>query len=309
MEKQSKIYVAGHSGMVGSAIVRQLQRQGYENLVLRTHKELDLCSQAETETFFAEEKPDYVFAAAGLVGGIQANSEAPADYFLENMFIANHLIASAYRHGVKKLLYLGSACMYPKDCSQPMTEELLLTGLPESTNEGYALAKICGSRLCGYMNRQYGTNFISAVPANAYGIKDCTDPGKSHVIPALFLKFRQAKQNGESYVKLWGTGAALREFLYADDLADAAIFLMNHYSGSEAINIGSGREISVLKLAKLIQQIVGYKGTIIWDLSKSDGMKRRLLDNRKIAALGWEPGVSLEDGLRQVDEWLLANEF
>jgi len=309
MNKQSKIYVAGHNGMVGSAIVRQLKQQGYDNLILRAHKELDLCRQTETEAFFAAEKPEYVFVAAGLVGGIKANLEAPADYFIDNMSIASNIIASAYRYGAKKLLYLGSACMYPKECAQPMTEDMLLTGLPESTNEGYALAKICGSRLCGYYNRQYGADFISAVPANAYGINDCLDPEKSHVIPALFMKFQKAKQAQDKSVKLWGTGTALREFIYTDDMADACIFLMNSYSGREPINIGTGNEISILALSQMIKNIVGYEGEIICDPTKPDGMKRRMVDNQKISALGWQANTLLEDGLQRVYAWLLKNNF
>ncbi len=305
MQKQAKVYVAGHTGMIGSAITRRLREQGFNNLVLRTHRELDLCSQTGTETFFATENPEYVILAAGVVGGIRANSEAPVDYFINNMSIANNVMTAAHRHGVKKLLYLGSACMYPKNCQQPMTEDMLLTGTLEFTNEGYALAKICGSRLCGYFNRQYGTDFISVIPSNAYGVNDCVDPNRSHVIPALFLKFYQAKQAGQKYVKLWGTGKALREFIYADDMADACIFLLQNYSGSEPINIGTGNEITIMELTREIKKIVGFEGDILCDPSKPDGMERRIVDIKKISELGWKANIPLEAGLQRVYDWLL----
>ncbi len=308
MEKESKIYVAGHTGLVGSAIVRRLKAEGYNNLLLRTHKELDLTDQTATEKFFCKEKPDYVFVAAGLVGGIKANSEAPADFFAVNMAIANNVILSAYKSKVKKLLYLGSACQYPKECKQPMVEDELLTGLPEITNEGYALAKISGCRLCSYMKQQYGVDFISAIPANAYGLNDCFDPQKSHVIPALIMKYHKSKEKNAPSVDLWGTGKALREFLYTDDLADGCIFLMENYNDVETINMGSGREISILELSEIIKKIVGYKGDIICDPSKPDGMMRRMLDSSKIQKLGWKAQTEIESGLRMVYESYLSEQ-
>lgn len=305
MHENDKIYIAGHEGLVGSAIVRRLESAGYHNLVLRTHTQLDLTRQDDVETFFMEEKPDYVFTAAGLVGGIKANSESPADFFYVNMAIANHVLWSAYRSGVKKLLYLGSACMYPKECAQPMAEEELLTGVPELTNEGYALAKIAGCKLCTYMRRQYHANFISTIPANAYGLNDCFDPQKSHVIPALLMKYHKAKQQKLPSVELWGTGNALREFIYTDDLADGCLFLMEHYEGEQPINMGMGAEVSILQLSQMIKEIVGYEGEIICDPSKPDGMMRRIVDSTKINQLGWYAKTELADGIRKVYQWYL----
>ena len=302
MEKSSKIYVAGHTGLVGSAIVRVLRQEGYQNLVLRTHEELDLTKQDATQRFFEEERPDYVIIAAGLVGGIKANSQAPADFFSVNMAIAQNTILSAYKSNVKKLLYLGSACMYPKECQQPMKEEELLTGLPEITNEGYALAKICGSRLCSYMKKQYGANFISAIPANAYGINDWFEPEKSHVIPALLMKYHNAKRTGAKEVEMWGTGAALREFLFADDIADGCIFLMENYDGTEPINMGSGREYSIMEISKIIKKIVGFEGEIVCDPTKPDGMMRRMVDSSRIHAMSWRAQTDMETGLKKVYE-------
>lgn len=292
--------------MVGSAIVRQLLQSGYENLVLRTHSELDLCDRNTAESFFQREKPEYVFDAAALVGGIGANSAAPADFFYVNMAIANNLITIARKSRVKKLLFLGSACMYPKECPQPMTEDMLLTGLPEVTNEGYALAKICGSRLCSYMNAQYGTDFISTIPANAYGIGDCFDPHKSYVIPALIMKFHNAKVNREKSVVLWGTGKPLREFIYADDIGDACIFLMNNYSGNAPINMGTGEEISISDLARLVKKIIGFAGDIVFDAAKPDGMMRRKLCSDKIHSLGWTAKQDLTTGLERVYKYFLG---
>lgn len=300
MNKEGKIYVAGHTGLVGSAIVHRLKEYGFHNLVLKTHKELDLTCQKSVEEFFREERPEYVIAAAGLVGGIQANREAPADFYYVNMQIANHLLWNACQAKVKKLLYLGSACMYPKNCSQPMKEEEILSGLPEETNEGYALAKISGCRLCSYLRRQYGADFISAVPANAYGIGECFDPEHSHVIPALLMKYEKAKQNGEKEVILWGTGTAKREFINTKDIADACVFLMEHYSAEEPVNVGTGEEISIMELSELIKTITGYEGRIVCDPSKPDGMMRRIVDIEKITKLGWKAGISLEDGLKEL---------
>ncbi len=305
MEKNAKIYVAGHTGLVGSAFVRQLRAQGFENLVLRTHGELDLTRQADVEAFFAEEKPEYVIDAAALVGGIRANSQAPADFYYVNMAIQNNLIWTALRAGVKKFLFLGSACQYPRECPQPMREEQLLTGIPEPTNEGYALAKIGGCRLCSYIKRQYGADFISTIPANAYGIGDCFDPEKSHVIPALILKYHNAKLNGAPSVELWGTGAAMREFLFADDIADGGIFLLENYSGAETVNMGSGSELSIMELSQLIKRIVGYEGQIVCDPTKPDGMMRRMVDSSRIHGLGWHAKTDMETGLRKVYEWYL----
>lgn len=302
MNLDSKIYVAGHTGLVGTAIVSKLHAYGYHNIVTRKHELLDLTIQSKVEQFFQEEKPEYVIVAAGLVGGIKANSQYPADFFYENIQIANHVIWSAYRNDVKKLLYLGSACMYPKECPQPMRESELLTGLPEITNEGYALAKIAGSRLCSYINQQYGKSFISTIPANTYGENDCFNLEKSHVIPALIMKYHNAKKLGHETIQLWGTGNAKREFIYNDDLADGCIFLMNHYDGAQPINMGSGSEISILHLSQLIKKIVGYEGEIVCDPTKPDGMMRRMVDSSKIHAMGWHGKVDLEEGLQRVYE-------
>ena len=294
MDKDSKIYVAGHRGMVGSAIVRELEQQGYTNIVTRTHGELDLCRQADVERFFAEEKPEYVIDAAALVGGIKANSERPAEFMYVNMQIQQNLIWAAFKSGVKKFLFLGSACMYPKECPQPMKEEYLLTGLPEVTNEGYALAKICGSRLCSYINREYGREFISAIPANAYGIGDSFDPEHSHVIPALLMKYHKAKEEGQKEVVLWGTGTAKREIINNRDIASACIFLLENYSSAEPINVGTGEEVSIMELSQMIKRITGFEGDIVTDPTKPDGMMRRLCDNSRIFELGWKAEVSME---------------
>lgn len=308
MDKEAKIYVAGHTGLVGSAFVRKLKELGYNNILVRTHTELDLLNQKEVEIFFEKEKPEYVIDAAAKVGGIKANSEAPADFFYENMQIEQNLIWSAYRSGVKKFLFLGSACMYPKNCSQPMRETELLTGLPEVTNEGYALAKICGQRLCSYLYQQYGADFITAIPANAYGIGDNFDPQHSHVIPALLVKYRNAKINGDSSVSLWGTGKALREFIDTDDLADAGIFLLNNYSGVDPVNVGTGEETSIMELSYMIKEITGFEGKIVTDTTKPDGMMRRLCDSTKIHELGWKSSISLRNGIQKLYDWYLTME-
>ncbi len=305
MEKEAKIYVAGHTGLVGSAFVRKLKEKGYNNLILKTHSELDLLNQTAVNEFFEIEKPEYVIDAAAKVGGIKANSDAPAEFFYENMQIEQNLIWSAYKHSVKKFLFLGSACMYPKECQQPMKEEELLTGLPEVTNEGYALAKICGQRLCSYLNREYGAEFITAIPANAYGIGDNFDPNHSHVIPALLLKYKNARDNGEQIVSLWGTGSALREFIETEDMADAGIFLLNNYSGAEPINVGTGEEVSILELSKIIKKITRFEGDIITDPTKPDGMMRRLCDSSRIHELGWKSSITLEDGIERLYRWYL----
>ena len=302
MNKQDRIYVSGHTGLVGSGIVKELKKQGYTNLVLRTHNELDLTDQRAVEVFFDKEKPDYVIVGAGLVGGIKANSEAPADFYYVNMQIANNVIWSSYKHKVKKLLYLGSACMYPKECEQPMKERMILSGYPEATNEGYALAKIAGTRLCSYLHRQYGVDYISAIPANAYGVGDCFDPDKSHVIPALIMKYQKAKGQCDDKVILWGTGSAKREFINTRDIASASIFLMNNYSAEETINVGTDEEVTIKELSEMIRDIVGFNGRIECDISKPDGMPRRILDSTKIHALGWSSSVALRDGLEELYE-------
>lgn len=307
MDKKSRVYIAGHTGMVGSAIVRALKRQGYGNIITCTHKELDLRCQADVQRFFATERPEYVFAAAARVGGIKANSEAPADFFYDNMQIADNLIMEAHQYGVKKFLFLGSTCMYPRDCAQPMKEQALLTGLPEYTNEGYALAKACGSRLCAYIRRQYGDDFISSIPANAYGPGDSFDKEQAHVIPALIRRFHEAKAQGISNVVCWGDGSPLREFLYVDDLADSCIYLMNHYSGEAPVNIGTGKEISIRDLTELTAKVIGYTGTISWDTTRPNGAPRRLLDISKTAALGWTYKTELEEGIRLTYEDFLHN--
>ena len=300
MDKNSKIYVAGHRGMAGSAIISELERQGYTHIIKRTHDELDLCRQKDVERFFEEERPDAVIDAAALVGGIQANSERPAEFMYVNMQIQQNLIWSAFQSGVEKFLFLGSACMYPRECPQPMREEYLLTGLPEVTNEGYALAKVSGSRLCSYINREYGRAFISAVPANAYGPGDSFDPEHSHVIPALLLKYHRAKAEGAGEVVLWGTGAAKREFINSRDMASACVFLLEHYSSPEPVNVGTGEVVSIMELSRLIRKITGFEGEIVTDPSKPDGMMRRICDSSKIHELGWKAQISLEEGIREL---------
>lgn len=300
MRKDVKIYVAGHNGMVGSAFVRALQSQGYTNLILRTHRELDLTRQADVEAFFAAEKPEYVIDAAALVGGIRANSAAPADFFHINNAIQENLIWTSFQCGVNKLLFLGSACMYPRDCPQPMKEEYLLTGLPEYTNEGYALAKVCGCRLCTYLHRQYGADFITAIPANAYGPGDSFDPEHSHVIPALIRKCNEAKTAGAKEIEMWGTGRALREFIHTDDIASAGLFLMENYSGEMPVNVGTGEEFSMLELAKTICEVTGFKGEIALDSSKPDGMPRRICDSTRLHRMGWNAGITIQDGLERM---------
>lgn len=309
MNKKDKIYVAGHTGLVGSAFVRQLENQGYHNLVLRTHGELELTNQNLVEEFFEREKPDVVIDAAAKVGGIKANSERMAEFYYVNMQIQQNLIWSAFKNGTKKFLFLGSACMYPTSCEQPMKEGDILSGLPEPTNEGYALAKIGGSRLCSYLHRQYGADFISAIPANAYGIGDSFDLNHSHVIPALLRRFHEARENGLESVTLWGTGKARREFINTDDMADAGIFLLNNYSSDQPINIGTGEEVSMLELAEIIKKIIGYEGQILTDPTKPDGMLRRLCDSSKIHEIGWKSIKSLEMGLRELYNSYLQKEI
>lgn len=307
MDKSGKIYVAGHRGMVGSAIVRTLEKSGYNNIITRTHKELDLTRQDAVEDFFAKEKPDYVFLAAAKVGGIVANNEAPADFLYDNMILEMNVIHSAFRNNVKKLMFLGSSCIYPRMCPQPIKEEYLLTGSLEQTNEAYALSKISGLKYCEYLNRQYHTNYISVMPTNLYGPNDNYHPTHSHVLPALIRRFHEAKVNNLPYVTCWGTGSPLREFLYVDDLADACVFLMNTYSGNETVNLGTGKELSIKELTELVAKVIGYKGEVRWDTSKPDGTPRKLLDVSKLESLGWHYKTELEEGIKLSYEDFLNN--
>lgn len=307
MEKKSKIYVAGHRGMVGSAIERELRRQGYENIVTRTHAELDLTDQRAVEAFFEQEKPEYVFLAAAKVGGILANSEAPADFMYLNMMLEMNVINAAWRHGVKKLEFLGSSCIYPRLAPQPMTEDCLLTSSLEKTNEAYALAKISGLKYCEYLNRQYGTDFISVMPTNLYGPGDNYHPTRSHVLPALIRRFHEAKESGAESVVCWGDGSPLREFLYVDDLANLCVFLMNNYSGDETVNAGTGKELTIKELTELVANVVGYRGIIEWDTTRPNGTPRKLLDVSKAEKLGWRFSTELPDGIRLAYEDFLSN--
>ena len=297
MNKDAKIYVAGHRGMVGSAIARELQREGYENIVTRTHSELDLTRQDEVEKFFETEKPEYVFLAAAQVGGIGANAARPADFMYRNMMIEMNTIHSAWKNGVKKLLFLGSSCIYPKLAPQPMKEDCLLTSSLEPTNEAYALAKISGLKYCEYLNRQYGTDYISVMPTNLYGPGDNYDPEGSHVLPAFIRRFHQAKMAGLEEVVCWGDGSPLREFLYVDDLAKLCVKLMNEYSGNQTVNAGSGKELTIKELAETVARIIGYNGKIRWDSTKPNGTPRKLLDVSKAAALGWTYSTELPEGI------------
>lgn len=297
MERHDKIYVAGHRGMVGSAIVRELQRQGYDNILTRTHHELDLTRQADVEAFFAAEKPAYVFLAAAKVGGIVANESAPADFMYDNMMLEMNVIHAAWKNGCRKLEFLGSSCIYPRLAPQPMREDCLLTSALERTNEAYALAKISGLKYCEYLNRQYGTDFISVMPTNLYGPNDNYHPTHSHVLPALIRRFHEAKQEGLPTVTCWGDGSPLREFLYVDDLANLCVFLMNHYSGNETVNAGTGRELTIRELTERVARVVGYEGEILWDTSKPNGTPRKLLDVSKARALGWEARTPLDEGI------------
>ena len=298
MEKDSRIYVAGHRGMVGSAIVRELRRQGYDNIITRTHAELDLTRQSDVEAFFAQERPEYVFLAAAKVGGIVANDTAPADFMYENMMLGMNVIHSAWRSGCRKLEFLGSSCIYPRLAPQPMHEDCLLTGPLERTNEAYALAKIAGLKYCEYLNRQYGTDFISVMPTNLYGPNDNYHPEHSHVLPALIRRFHEAKEQGLPYVTCWGDGSPLREFLYVDDLAELCVLLMNRYSGSGTVNAGTGREVTIRELTETVAGVVGYTGEVRWDTSRPNGTPRKLLDVSKAASLGWRYRTELEEGIR-----------
>ena len=298
MDINSKIYIAGHRGLVGSAIMRHLQAKGYKNLVYMTSAELDLRERYQVDDFFEKEKPDYVFLAAAKVGGIVANDTYPADFIRDNIMIQTNVIDASFQNGVKKLLFLGSTCIYPKMSPQPMKEEYLLTGKLESTNESYAIAKIAGIKMCEAYNRQFGTNYICIMPTNLYGVNDNFDLESSHVLPALIRKFHEAKVNNVPAVEVWGTGKPRREFMYCDDLADAAVFLMHTYSDSELVNIGVGKDIAISELAEMIKATVGYEGEIIFNDSKPDGAPRKLVDVTKLTELGWKSKISLKDGLK-----------
>ncbi len=302
MKKNSKIYIAGHKGMVGSAILRILQNQGHSHLIYKTSKELDLRNQSDVQQFFETEKPEYVFLAAAKVGGIHANNTYRADFLLDNLLIETNIIHAAWKYSVKKLLFLGSSCIYPKFAPQPIPEEALLTGELEPTNEPYAIAKIAGIKLCENFRLQYGCNFISVMPTNLYGPGDNYDLNNSHVLPALIRKFHEAKIQNQEYVTVWGDGSPLREFLHVDDLAEACIFLMDNYNGLQHINVGSYSEITIKDLALLIKKIVGFEGEIHFDTSKPNGTPRKLMDSSKIFQLGWKPKINLESGIRMVYE-------
>lgn len=307
MEKSSKIYIAGHKGLVGSAIVRNLEKNGYNNFVFRTSKELDLINQKATAEFFALEKPEYVFLAAAKVGGIKANDDFPADFIYQNLEVQNNVIHNAHLNTVKKLLFLGSSCIYPRNCPQPIKEEYFMTGPLEKTNDAYAIAKIAGIKMCQSYDRQYGTKFISMMPTNLYGPNDNFDLESSHVLPALLRKFHDAKLDSDKEVFIWGTGKPKREFLHVDDLADACIYLMNNYEKPEIVNVGTGEDMEIIELAKMIKDIVGFEGEIRNDLTKPDGTPRKLLDVSKLHDLGWKPKVGLHEGIKMTYDWFLEN--
>jgi GDP-L-fucose synthase len=307
MGTKEKIFVAGHRGLVGSAIVKKLQQKGYTNLILKTHDQLDLLNQQAVADFFEAEKPEKVFLAAAKVGGIMANKQQKADFIYKNLQIQNNVIFNCYKHKVNKLLFLGSSCIYPRNCAQPIKEEYLLTGPLEQTNDAYAVAKIAGITMCQSFNQQYKTNFISAMPTNLYGPNDNFDPETGHVLPALIRKFHEAKQTGAPAVILWGTGTVYREFLHVDDLADALLFLMQSYNNSEIINVGTGTDITIKDLAETIKEITGYEGQITWDKTKPDGTPKKLLDVTKLNNLGWKAKISLKEGITQTYEWFKNN--
>ena len=300
MDLSAKIYVAGHRGMVGSALVRNLKAQGYTNLIYKAHQELNLCIQQDVSTFFEEEKPDYVFLAAAKVGGIQANNTYRADFIYENLMMQNNIIHAAYKNKVKKLIFLGSSCIYPKLAPQPLKEEYLLTGELEYTNEPYAIAKIAGIKMCESYHKQYGCNYISVMPTNLYGPNDNYDLNNSHVLPALLRKFHEAKENQSPSVTVWGTGTPLREFMHADDMADACVYLMKNYTGEKFVNLGVGTDISIKDLAHLIKGIVDYKGDVVFDTTKPDGTPRKLMDVSYLHSLGWTHKINLEQGIKNV---------
>ncbi len=307
VEKGSKIYVAGHTGLVGSAIVRELKREGYDNLVVVSHGDLDLRNQAATQAFFEKEKPEYVFMAAATVGGVVINNKLPGTFFYDNMAIGMNVIQASYENNVKKLLYLGSNCIYPKDAEQPYKEESLLTGALEKTNEAYAIAKIACLKMCEFYNRQYGTDYISCMPCSAYGPGDNFDPEGSHVIPAFIRKFHEAKVNNSKEVVMWGTGKPYREFIFIDDIAKACVFLMNNYSGNETVNIGTGTEYTIGELAEFIRKVVGYEGNVVNDTTKPDGVPKKLIDSTKLFNMGWKPETDFETGIRITYEDYVKN--
>lgn len=306
MKINSRIYVAGHRGLVGSAIIRALEQNGFENLITRTHAELELLDAVAVQEFFAETKPEFVFLAAAKVGGIYANSTYPADFMRENLLLQTNVIHEAWRHGVEKLMFLGSSCIYPKLCPQPIKEEYLLTGELESTNDAYALAKIAGIKTCQSYNQQYGTKFFSVMPTNLYGINDNFHPENSHVLPALIRKFHEAKLSNAETVSIWGNGTARREFLHTDDLAEAVLFLMENYDDSEIINVGCGEDQTIRELAETIQKVVGFNGRLDFDTSYPNGTPQKILDISKINSLGWKPRIPLKEGLKQVYRWYAA---
>ena len=307
MNLDAKIYVAGHRGLVGSAIVRNLEDKGYTNIICRTHKELDLTNQEAVRTFFEQERPEYVFLAAAKVGGIHANNTYPADFIYNNLMIQNNVIKAAHDFGVKKLLFLGSTCIYPKMAPQPIKEEYLLTGALEETNEAYAVAKIAGLEMCKFFKRQYGDNFISCMPTNLYGPNDNFDLKNSHVLPALIRKFHEAKVNNSEVVEVWGTGTPLREFLYVDDMADACVFLMENYDGEQHVNIGTGEEVSIRELAETVKEVVGFEGELVFNTDMPDGTPRKLTTVDKLHGLGWKHKVSLNEGIKLAYNWFLEN--
>lgn len=307
LDRTKKIYVAGHRGLVGSAIVRRLEKAGFQQIITRTHQELDLTRQAEVEHFFEEEKPAYVILAAAKVGGIYANDTYPADFIMKNLQIECNVIDAAYQNQVEKLLFLGSSCIYPRECPQPIKEEYLLSGYLEKTNEAYALAKIAGLKMCAFYNQQYGTDYISVMPCNLYGINDNFALENSHVLPALMRKFHEAKVKNEPTVTVWGSGKPLREFLNVDDLADACLYLMDHYRGNEFFNVGYGKEVTIMELAQMMKEVTGFQGEIVMDSSKPDGTPRKLTDISRLTSLGWQPKITLEEGLKQTYEWYKAN--
>ena len=309
MKINSRIYVAGHRGLVGSAIYRLLKKRGFENLIIRTHSELELMDAVAVQNFFEETKPEFVFLAAAKVGGIHANSTYPADFMRENLLVQTNVIHESWRNDVEKLMFLGSSCIYPKLCPQPISEKSLLTGELEPTNEAYALAKIAGIKTCQSYNQQYGTNFISAMPTNLYGINDNFHPENSHVLPALIRRFHEAKLVDSESVSIWGTGNPRREFLHSDDLADAVLFLMENYNDSEIVNVGCGEDQTIKVLAETIREVVGYSGSLEFDSSRPDGTPQKMLDISKIRVLGWTPEIPLKNGLEQVYKWYIEHKF